>query len=184
LKPANILLAADGTLRVTDFGHATRESLPSERPLFHGVFTLWYRAPELLLSAPTHTTAADVWAGGCIVAEMMLRRPLFAWTPTNPVSGPMGETHGQWAEICRLRGTPTDWPGVESLPGYLALEECAAVDLDTVLKPAGMTALAADFLNLALTLNPSKRPSAAELLRHPWFTTAPPPTPAGSLPKP
>jgi cyclin-dependent kinase 7 len=184
LKPANLLLASDGTIRITDFGHAARESLVSELPLFHGVFTLWYRAPELLLAARTHTAAADVWAAGCIIAEMMLRRPLFTWSPGNPVSGPMGEERGQWAEICRLRGTPRDWEGVESLPGYVALEECAELDMATILEPAGLSALAANVVGLALTLNPTKRPSAAQLLRHPWFSTAPAPTPAGSLPLP
>lgn len=36
-----------------------------------------YRAPELLLDARHYTGAIDVWAVGCIMAELLLLRPLF-----------------------------------------------------------------------------------------------------------
>ena len=36
-----------------------------------------YRAPELLLDARHYTGAVDVWACGCILAELLLLRPLF-----------------------------------------------------------------------------------------------------------
>lgn len=41
------------------------------------VVTIWYRAPELLLGARHYTAAVDVWAAGCILAEMLMLRPLF-----------------------------------------------------------------------------------------------------------
>lgn len=41
------------------------------------VVTIWYRAPELLLDARHYTGAVDVWAVGCIMAELLLLRPLF-----------------------------------------------------------------------------------------------------------
>jgi len=41
------------------------------------IATLPYRAPELLFSLPEHSTAVDLWAVGCILAEMLLRRELF-----------------------------------------------------------------------------------------------------------
>lgn len=41
------------------------------------VVTIWYRAPELLLGARHYTPAADVWAAGCILAELLALRPLF-----------------------------------------------------------------------------------------------------------
>ena len=41
------------------------------------VVTIWYRAPELLLGAQHHTPAIDVWAAGCIFAELITLRPLF-----------------------------------------------------------------------------------------------------------
>jgi serine/threonine protein kinase len=41
------------------------------------VVTIWYRAPELLLGAKHYTKAIDMWAIGCIFAELLLLRPLF-----------------------------------------------------------------------------------------------------------
>ena len=41
------------------------------------VTTRWYRAPELLLSWNQYTTAVDMWSVGCILAELLKRRPFF-----------------------------------------------------------------------------------------------------------
>lgn len=38
---------------------------------------MWYRAPELLLGQEKYTQAVDMWSVGCIMAEILLRRPLF-----------------------------------------------------------------------------------------------------------
>lgn len=47
-----------------------------------------YRAPELLLDAKHYTGAVDVWAVGCIMAELLLLRPLFQVGPggTHPLT--------------------------------------------------------------------------------------------------
>ena len=37
----------------------------------------WYRAPEILLSSPHYTKGVDMWSLGCILAEMLLGKPLF-----------------------------------------------------------------------------------------------------------
>jgi serine/threonine protein kinase len=41
------------------------------------VSTRWYRAPELLLCAPTYSTPIDMFAVGCILAELYRLCPLF-----------------------------------------------------------------------------------------------------------
>ncbi|KAG5505358.1 hypothetical protein JIQ42_07568 [Leishmania sp. Namibia] len=41
------------------------------------VVTRYYRAPELLIMG-RYNHAIDMWSAGCILAEMLLRRPLFA----------------------------------------------------------------------------------------------------------
>jgi serine/threonine protein kinase len=41
------------------------------------VVTRWYRAPELLLSCDHYTASIDMWSVGCILAELLGRRPLF-----------------------------------------------------------------------------------------------------------
>ena len=54
---------------------------PAEPPLradtVRYVVTRWYRAPELLVENQSYTTAIDVWAVGCIFAEMLGRKALF-----------------------------------------------------------------------------------------------------------
>ena len=79
LKPKNILANADCKLKICDFGLA--------RPSFHDqgpttvfwtdyVATRWYRAPEVILSWKQYTAAIDVWSVGCILAELIRRKPL------------------------------------------------------------------------------------------------------------
>ena len=41
------------------------------------VVTRWYRAPEVMCSCQEYDAKIDVWSTGCILAEMILRKPLF-----------------------------------------------------------------------------------------------------------
>ena len=41
------------------------------------VATRWYRAPEIMLHSPVYTTGVDMWSVGCILAELIARKPLF-----------------------------------------------------------------------------------------------------------
>lgn len=41
------------------------------------VATRYYRAPEIMLTWQKYTYAVDMWSVGCIMAEMILGRPLF-----------------------------------------------------------------------------------------------------------
>lgn len=41
------------------------------------VATRWYRAPEILLGANEYSKAVDMWSLGCILAEMILGKPIF-----------------------------------------------------------------------------------------------------------
>merc|ERR1711988_1284739 len=79
LKPSNILVNSNCDLRICDFGLAriTDPTHDHEGMLTEYVATRWYRAPEIMLSARGYTKAIDVWAVGCILAEMYLGRPLF-----------------------------------------------------------------------------------------------------------
>lgn len=60
---------------LADFGLARWFGVPL-RPMTPHVVTLWYRAPELLLQAPTQTTSVDMWAAGCILGELLGHKPL------------------------------------------------------------------------------------------------------------
>ena len=52
---------------------------------FYLIHTRWYRAPELLFGAMSYSVGVDVWAVGCIFAELILRTPLFAGTASRKV---------------------------------------------------------------------------------------------------
>ncbi|VDN40994.1 unnamed protein product [Dibothriocephalus latus] len=75
LKPANILINEAGTrLKITDFGLS--RVLGWESPLTPIVVTLWYRSPEILIQSE-YSSACDVWAAGCIIAELFNLKALF-----------------------------------------------------------------------------------------------------------
>jgi serine/threonine protein kinase len=71
----------------------------------------WYRAPELLWGSTNYGPAVDVWAMGCVFAELLLRRPWFA-----------ADTDiKQLQAIFAVLGTPTpeQWARMVDLPSYL-----------------------------------------------------------------
>lgn len=74
LKPNNLLVNSKGVLKIGDFGLAKFHGSPS-RINTHQVVTRWYRAPELLYGARQYGNAIDMWAVGCILAELLLRAP-------------------------------------------------------------------------------------------------------------
>ena len=69
-----VKLADFGLARSVDFSQYDEDERPA---LTTKVITLWYRPPELLLGNPDYGTAVDMWSVGCIIVEMITRRPLF-----------------------------------------------------------------------------------------------------------
>lgn len=68
------------SLKVCDFGLARGVAQQPEGglgELTEYVVTRWYRAPEVMLATQTYSHAIDVWAVGCIHAEILGVKPLF-----------------------------------------------------------------------------------------------------------
>jgi len=83
LKPRNLLVNGNCDLKICDFGLA-RADIPSlttqSAVMTDYIATRWYRAPEVILSWKKYTSAIDVWSVGCILAELLTRKPLLPAT--------------------------------------------------------------------------------------------------------
>ncbi len=171
LKPNNLLLSEQGVLKIADFGLA-RDFGSAYVNMSPQVVTRWYRAPELLLGAKSYSYGIDIWAVGCIFAELLLRIPYL------PGDGDMN----QLETIFRALGTPNKetWPGLSSL-SQLDFKQYPPSD------PRGLfTAASEDELSMMssmLKMNPQERPSAKEVLRSKYFSNLPRPTAPENLPK-
>ncbi|KAK6040359.1 kinase domain protein, partial [Cooperia oncophora] len=111
LKPQNLLVDEKGVIKVADFGLSRSINIPV-RIYTHEVVTLWYRAPEILLGAHRYAAAIDVWAIGCILAEIVTKTSLFK----------SDSEIDQLFQTFRLLGTPTEkqWHGVMKMPEFKA----------------------------------------------------------------
>ncbi|PAV22002.1 CMGC MAPK kinase [Pyrrhoderma noxium] len=166
LKPANVLVNQNCDLKVCDFGlarsvHATASG--EAGLLTEYVATRWYRAPEIMLSFKMYSKAIDLWAVGCILAEMLMQRPLF----------PGKDYSHQLDLILEVIGTPTleEYASITSRRSrdYIrALPIQKRKPLASIIPSASPAAL--DFLSRTLTFDPKKRMTIEEALRHPYVS--------------
>uniref|UniRef100_A0A0E0A480 Protein kinase domain-containing protein n=1 Tax=Oryza glumipatula TaxID=40148 RepID=A0A0E0A480_9ORYZ len=113
--------------------------ISSEPPYTEYVSTRWYRAPEVLLQASVYNSAVDMWAMGAIIAELFSLRPLF------PGSNEADEIY----KICSVLGTPNQRTWAEGL-------QLAA-------------SIRFQFPQWLCSWDPQRRPTAVEVLQHPFF---------------
>jgi cyclin-dependent kinase 7 len=153
IKPQNCLLALDGTLKLADFGLARPIASP-DRDMTPRVCTLWYRAPELLFTARSYGAATDMWAVGCVFAQLILRRPLFSTKSDSELE--------QLHVITQALGAPTEenWRGCSLLPGYFEQSQAPALPVIWDTTFAALAPDARDLLRALLALDPRQRPSA------------------------
>ncbi|MED6242430.1 Cyclin-dependent kinase-like 1 [Ataeniobius toweri] len=76
VKPENILLTKSGVIKLCDFGFARILTGPEDDYTDY-VATRWYRAPELLVGDTQYGPPVDVWALGCVFAELLNGNPLW-----------------------------------------------------------------------------------------------------------
>lgn len=131
LKPANIMVTSSGELKIGDLGLARRFDKPLHS-LFSGdkvVVTIWYRAPELILGSYHYTPAIDMWAVGCIFAELLSLRPIFKGEEAKMDSKKtVPFQRNQMQKIMDIMGVPTkqNWPLLPTMPEYSQLQVLAS----------------------------------------------------------
>jgi len=173
LKPNNLLIDKNGILKIGDFGLAKSFGSPS-REYTHQVVTRWYRCPELLYGSRLYGVGVDMWAVGCILAELLLRVPFL----------PGDSDLDQLSKIFETLGTPTEemWPGMTSLPDYINFKDFPGIPLSECFSAAQDDLLAV--ISGLLTYNPVTRLSATKTLQLPFFGNYPAPTNPKKLPLP
>jgi len=171
LKPSNVLLNSNCHVRLCDFGLArtntpalgatAKDTGPSPALFTDYVATRWYRAPELLLGATLYAEGVDMWSVGCILGEMVSKKPILKGK----------STMDQLEKIVELTGKPSD----QDLRPISSTSHYARTMLDSLGKVRQVPSSGVLFLLRApeaakvmilslLKFNPEKRPSAEACL--------------------
>ncbi|CAJ0602878.1 unnamed protein product [Cylicocyclus nassatus] len=163
MKPENILITSRNAVKIADFGQAClyyRDE--KDREYEENVATRHYRAPELLFGCRTYTPSVDIWAVGCILAELINSSAIFSGNSDLE----------QITRIFSIMGTPSEqtWPSWHTMPdaGKLIFENNADMEgLDKAVHTSNPTLL--DLVKCQISLESSWRWEAAQLLSHPFM---------------
>ncbi|KAL7630747.1 UNVERIFIED_CONTAM: hypothetical protein RMT77_019043 [Armadillidium vulgare] len=161
VKPENILLTKDGVLKLCDFGFA--RTLGPEDNLTDYVATRWYRAPELLVGDTHYGPAVDIWAIGCVMAELVLGEAL--WPGRSDldqlylIKKTLGDLLPQHMQIFQKN---------EFFQGT-RIQEPTAIEPLKDRMPPNFAADGVNFLERCLDKDPAMRWTATQLLNHEYF---------------
>jgi len=161
LTPNNVLLSTKGEIKMADFGSA--KVLDADHVSMSYICSRYYRAPELLLGATNYTTKIDIWSAGCILAEMLMGKPIFAGV----------DTQDQFVKVVLVLGTPSLsdlWAMKKNYKQHLRFPKIEPLYFGDIL-PSDVEDVdnAAHLLMSMLCFNPKTRYSIDDVLRHPFF---------------
>lgn len=161
VTPSNILLSAKGDAILTDFGSA--KILDAQHISMSYVCSRYYRAPELLLGCSNYSTKVDIWSAGCVLAEMLIGRPIFPGT----------DNQDQLIKIILVLGAPSLadlWAMKKNCKHNLRFPKIEPLYFGNLF-PSGMPQpeIVADLLYGMLCYNPKSRLSIENVLKHPYF---------------
>ena len=159
MKPENLLLTGK-KVKIADFGLAREiRSIP---PFTEYVSTRYYRAPECILRSQNYNSPVDIWAVGCIMAEMYMHpMPLFYGSSEKEV----------FIKICTTLGSPnkSNWHEGVNQASKIGMKypQSSGTDLANIVIGASPEAI--DLMKQMLKWSPNARATAANLLNHPFF---------------
>jgi len=164
LKPRNLLVNSNCDLKICDFGLSrTIEYQERTGNMTDYVATRWYRAPELLLAAKEYGPSVDMWSVGCILAELLKRKPFLPGT----------ETKNQLELIIDVFGSPSE-EEIEAVTQdkfrkfLRSLPKKSPKPLKTLFPEASDLAL--DLLEKLMVFEADKRITVEEALEHPYLS--------------
>lgn len=169
LKPSNLLVNSNCDLKVCDFGLA-RGVLDSDqmrdstkRPLLtEYVVTRWYRAPEIMLACHEYDKPVDVWSTGCILAELLARKPFF------PGEDYIDQLTLITTKLGKLPEDELDFVTSEKARRFMRkLPNKAVAPLSQQFPNASAECL--DLLRQMLQIHPRKRITIEDALKHPFM---------------
>lgn len=168
IKAANILVSNQGQLKFADFGLARFFSKSRELDYTNRVITIWYRPPELLLGETRYGPAVDIWSAACVYMEMFTKKAIFPGD---------GSEINQVDKLYNSLGSPTraDWPDIIDMPWFELMrptERKKRIFEDLYRDQLSPCAL--DLVAKIFQYDASKRPSAEDILAHPYFTSEEP----------
>ncbi|CAI7619629.1 unnamed protein product [Penicillium glandicola] len=190
LKPDNLLVNEQrNILKVCDLGSA---SPASENEITPYLVSRFYRAPEIILGMP-FDYAIDVWSIGCTLFELYTGKILFTGRNNNQMLRSIMECRGKYPPKLLRRGSLAPHHFDEKL-NFHSVEEDKITgrlhtkivdfkkptrDLKTRLMAQGTRGMPdaevkeltmfLDLLDRCLSLNPEKRITPAEALKHPFL---------------
>jgi len=169
LKPANLVVDSQCRLKICDLGLSRHiaDSLAvpegEDAKFTDYVVTRWYRAPELLMGSKRYSKKVDMWAAGCILGELMGRRPIFSGDDTSDML----------VKICGRMGSPsvedvhtlTDQEAARRF--VLSIPPKSARSLSEILPDADPVGL--QLMSHLLQWTPAARASVEEAIQSPFL---------------
>ncbi|KAK9060700.1 hypothetical protein SSX86_021406 [Deinandra increscens subsp. villosa] len=164
IKGSNLRIDDNGILKIADFGLSSFYDPQKKQPMTSHVVTLWYQSPELLLGATNYGVGVDMWSVGCILAELLARKPIM------PGRTEVEQLH----MIFRLCGSPPEkyWKKYQLQNATLLrprqpYKRCIAETFKKI------TSSSLPLLESLLAIDPDDRSSAVASLSSGFFTTKP-----------
>ncbi|XP_069116659.1 cyclin-dependent kinase-like 1 isoform X19 [Argopecten irradians] len=163
VKPENILLSTERQVKLCDFGFARVLTGPLDEYTDY-VATRWYRAPELLVGDPKYGPPVDVWAIGCVFAELLSGQALWPGKSDLDQIFLIKKTLGDLIPTQKSAFSSNiffqglEIPNVEP-ENYEPLEN----------KFPRISSNALDFMKNCLKMDPAERMTCEELLQHKYL---------------